>query len=100
MHAQVIRSSTARERRTELDQLVIEQVMPALREEPGYGGAMSFVDPESGDSMLIVLWRTAEHAQRPRAWHTRSARDALLRMDALSTESGERVSVWEVNLRV
>lgn len=100
MYARVVRSSTAPERRTELEQIVIAQVIPALRDELGFAGALSFVDPESGDSMLIVLWRTAEDAQRPRAWHTRGARDAFLRLDAFSTERGERVSVWEVDLRV
>jgi hypothetical protein len=43
MHAQIIRSSTTREQRAEMNQIVIEQVIPALRDEPGCAGAMSFL---------------------------------------------------------
>jgi hypothetical protein len=83
-----------------MDQIVIEQVIPALREELGFAGAMSFVDRQSGDSMLIVLWTTAEHARRPRTWRTPRLREALARMDAISTDGGEPGTIWEVDLRL
>jgi hypothetical protein len=83
-----------------MDKIVIEQVIPALRDEPGCAGAISFVDRESGDSMLIVLWTTAQSALRPRARRTPGVREAFSRMDALSTASVEPVTVWEVDLRV
>jgi hypothetical protein len=44
---------------------------------------MSFFDRRSGDSMMVVLWATVEHAVRSVAWHGR-----------------EQDSIWEVNLRV
>jgi quinol monooxygenase YgiN len=100
LHARIIRSSTTREQRAEIEQIVVEQVIPALRDEPGCAGAISFVDRESGDSMLIVLWTTAQAALRPHAWHTPGVREAFSRMDALSTVSVEPVTVWEVDLRV
>ena len=100
MHAQIIRSSTTPEQRAEMNQIVIEQLIPALRDAPGCAGVMSFVDRRSGNSMLIALWTTAEEARRPRASHTPSQREAFARLDAVSTEKDEPVTVWEVNLRV
>jgi quinol monooxygenase YgiN len=100
VHAQIIRSSAAREQRAEMNQIVIEQVIPALRDEPGCAGAMSFVDRQSGNSMLIVLWATVEDARRTTAWHTPRLREAFSRMAAVSTQKDEAVTIWEVDLRV
>jgi len=49
-----------------------------LRQEPGFAGALSLVDRQSGNAILIVLWTTADQA------------------------TGNRVpiSLWEVSLRV
>jgi hypothetical protein len=69
VHAQVIRSS--------------DRLIPALRDEPGFAGAMSFFTRQSGDSMIVVLWTTAEQAVRSVAWH-----------------GHEPDSIWEVSVRV
>jgi hypothetical protein len=44
---------------------------------------MSFFDRQSGDSMMVVLWTTAEQAIRSVARHGR-----------------EPDTIWDVNLRV
>jgi hypothetical protein len=99
MHAQVIRNETTRETRPALERLMCRELIPALRAEPGFAGAMSLVDPQTGDAMTLVLWKTAEGARRPLV---RSARLAtvLERLRALTPGGRERVSVWEVSVRI
>ena len=80
MHAQVIRSRPGRTG-ADSDRIVTDELIPAFREEPGFAGALSFVDRRSGDSLLVVLWKTAEQAGRPHGGH-------------------KQVTVWEVNVRV
>lgn len=74
MHADVIRNGS-REAPDEVDRIVAEEVIPALREEPGFAAALSLVDRETGRSMMIVLWTT------------------------VATTSGDG-PVWDVDLRV
>jgi hypothetical protein len=80
MHAQVIRSRRGLAG-ADSDRIVLDELTPAFHEEPGFAGALSFVDRQSGDSMLVVLWKTAEQARRPLA-------------------ARGQVTVWEVNVRV
>ena len=79
MYAQLVRTCTTEEKRREMHRVVADELIPALNDEPGFVGALNLVDPDSGDAMLIVLWQSAEQAQR------------LL---------GESGTVWEVTLRV
>jgi hypothetical protein len=60
-----------------------EQLIPVLLEEPGFAGAMSFFDRQSGDSMMVVFWTTVEQARRSVAWQSR-----------------EPVTIWDVSVRV
>jgi hypothetical protein len=61
---------------------------------------MSFVDRQSGRSMMIVLWTTPEQARRALAWRDPSVREAFSRMDAVSASRGASLAIWEVNIRV
>ena len=65
MYAQVIEGGTLPERRTEMDRIVTDQLIPALEAEPGYAGALNLVDRESGDAMMVVLWDEEAQALRP-----------------------------------
>ena len=64
MYAQVIEGGTTPELRTKMDSIVTEQLIPALRTEPGFAGALNLVDRDSGNAMMIVLWDTEGQARR------------------------------------
>lgn len=81
MYAQLVRSRTTEQKREEMHRLVSEELFPALRDEPGFAGALHLVTPGSGDAIVIVLWHSAEQQQ--------------------STLGGnETSSLWDVTLRV
>jgi hypothetical protein len=69
-----------------------------LREEPGFSGTLNLVDAETGDGITIVLWETAEQAQRPLLDYSPRLRRALGDIAAVLTKV-RRFSVLEVNAR-
>ncbi len=92
MYAQLIRSRTTEQKREEMHRLVSDELIPALRDEPGFAGALHLVNPGSGHAIVIVLWHSAEQAQRAlgdngtsslasslaqRRWPSRRRRNAL-----------------------
>jgi hypothetical protein len=100
MHAQLIQGGTTPEQRTAMDRIVTDELIPALHEEPGFGGALNLVDRQTGNAMMIVLWETAEQAARPLAEHGQAFLRALASIAAITTGNRKPVSVWEVNARV
>ena len=99
MHAQVIQGGTTPELRTQMDRIVTDQLIPALEKEPGYTGALNLVDRDSGDAMMIVLWDTAEQAERPLPEYGTDFLKALANIVHISTGNRQPPSVWEVNAR-
>ena len=100
MHAKVIRHETGGETRAAMERIVCRELIPALRAEPGFAGAMSLLDPQTGEAMTIVLWKSPEHARRPLERSGASLAMALSRLRALSWCGRERISVWEVSIRI
>jgi hypothetical protein len=99
MYAQVVQGGASLQNREAMDRLVIDRLIPALREEPGFAGALNLVDRSTGHAMMISLWDTEAQARRPLPEYGPSFQDALSAIMAVS--SGERapISVWEVNAR-
>jgi hypothetical protein len=64
MHAQVIAGGTTPDLRTKMDQIVTDEMIPALRAEPGFAGALNFVNRDNGQAMMIVLWDKEAQAHR------------------------------------
>ena len=81
MYAQLVRSRTT-QKRVEAHRIVADELLLALHDRPGFAGALSLVNACSGETIMIVLWHSAEQAQRP------------LGGDHQST------SFWEVTVRV
>src|SRR5215218_2144846 len=100
MHAQLIEGGTTPERRTEMDRLVTDELVPALESEPGFAGALNLVDRDSGNAMMIVLWETDAQARRPLAEYGGAFLKALAGIAAISTGTRRPISVWDVNARV
>ena len=99
MYAQLIEGGTTPERRTEMDRLVTDEMVPALRAEEGFAGALNLVDRESGNAMMIVLWDTEPQARRALAEYGGAFLKALAGIAAISTGTRRPISVWQVNAR-
>lgn len=99
MHAQLIEGGTTPERRTHMDRLVIDEMVPALAVEPGFAGALNLVDRDSGNAMMIVLWDTEAQARRALADYGEAFLTALASVAAISTGTRRPISVGEVNAR-
>jgi hypothetical protein len=44
---------------------VADEVIPALYDEPGFARRAESREPGDGEAIMIVLWQSAEQAQRP-----------------------------------
>jgi hypothetical protein len=99
MYAQLIEGGTTPARRTDMDRIVTDELVPALEAEPGYAGALNLVDRDSGDAMMIVLWDTEPQARRALSEYGGAFLKALANIAAISTGTRRPISVWEVNAR-
>ncbi len=99
MYAQLVEGGTTPERRTEMDRLVTDEMVPALEAEPGFAGALNLVDRESGEAMMIILWDSEPQARRALAEYGSAFLKALAGIAAISTGTRRPISVWEVNAR-
>ena len=100
MHAQLIEGGTTPDRRTEMDRIVTDGMIPALEAEPGFAGALNLVDRDSGNALMIILWETEAQARRALSAYGDAFLKALADVAAISTGTRRPISVWEVNARV
>ena len=99
MYAQLIEGGTTVDRRTEMDRIVTDEMIPALQEEPGFAGALNLVDRTTGNALMIILWEQAAEARRPLGEYGTAFLKALASVAAISTGTRAPISVWEVNAR-
>jgi hypothetical protein len=99
MYAQVIEGGTTPQLRTKMDQIVTDEMIPALQAEPGFAGALNVVDRDSGNAMMIVLWEKEAQARRALSEYGGAFLQALANVAAISTGTRNPISVWEVNAR-
>jgi len=99
MYAQLIEGGTTPDRRSDMDRIVTDDMVPALHEEPGFAGALNLVDRASGNAMMIILWETEAQARRALAEYGNGFLKALASVAAISTGTRRPISVWEVNAR-
>jgi hypothetical protein len=100
MYAQLVQGSTTPDQRAEMDRIVSDDLIPALRDEPGFVGTLNLVDRSTGDALMIVLWDSIEHARRPIRQYGRRFVEAVENVAAISTGIRQQTSLWEVNARV
>jgi hypothetical protein len=74
-------------------------MVPALKIEPGFAGALNLVDRDSGNAIVIVLSETDAQARRPLADNGGAFLKALAGVAAISTGVRRPISVWQVNVR-
>jgi hypothetical protein len=99
MYAQLIEGGTTPDRRTDMDRIVTDEMIPALNEEPGFAGALNLVDRGSGDALMIVLWDDEAQARRPLSEYGSAFLKALANVAAISTGTRRPISIWDVNAR-
>jgi hypothetical protein len=97
MYAQVVQGGAAPAQRAQMDEIVHEQLIPALEHEPGYAGAMNLVDRDTGNAMMLVLWQEEGQARRPLPEYGKAFLQALASIAAISSGSRAPISVWDVN---
>ena len=94
MYAQVYELLGA-ERGERLNQSIYAELLPALRTEDGFCGALSLVR-RTGELLLLVLWETEDEAARPLPPRLAALLDGLGTAEATSG----RPEIWEVGARV
>src|SRR5919202_2893026 len=95
MYAQLIEGGTTPARRTDMDRIVTDEMVPALEAEPGFAGALNLVDRESGDAMMIILWETEAQARRALAQYGSAFLKAPAHLAAISPRTRRPISLWE-----
>jgi hypothetical protein len=99
MYAQLIEGGTTPARRTDMDRIVTDEMVPALEAEAGFAGALNLVDRESGNAVMVIFWETEAQARRALAEYGTAFLKALASVAAISTGTRSPISVWEVNAR-
>ena len=99
MYAQVIQGGTTPDARERMNQIVTDELLPALDAEPGYAGAVNLADPETGNGMMLVFWESEAQARRPLGEYGAAFLKALAGIAAITTGNRQPLTVWQVNAR-
>ena len=97
MFAQLVEGGTTPELREEMDRIVREEMLPALKDEAGFAGAVNLVNRESGNALMLMLWESRAHAETPLRERGAAFLRALGSIAAISTGTRAPISYWEVN---
>jgi heme-degrading monooxygenase HmoA len=60
MHARVVNLRVPPVDTKEMVSIYRTSVMPSLRRQPGYGGALLLTDPETGIGISVTMWETED----------------------------------------
>src|SRR5215212_1555102 len=60
VHARVVNLRVRPVDTEEMVRIYRRSVMPSARRQPGFGGAMSLTDPETGIGSSVTMWETEE----------------------------------------
>ena len=99
MHAQVIELQLEPERLELLERLIRSELVPALREQSGFCGALNLTDRGRGETLLVLLWETEAEAARTLARSVAPFAQAPATVKALLASRSCSVTVWEVAAR-
>jgi hypothetical protein len=93
MYAQVLIEGATAERCGKLDAVIRDRLLPSLRLEEGFCGALHLVSRSEGKGMLIVLWETEAQAAAA------AAEQELAALAPCAGGCAAQASVWEVTQR-
>jgi hypothetical protein len=95
MYAMVVQGGTTPDKRDEMNGAVTELLIPALRSEPGFRGAVNLEDRATGHGMMLTFWDTEDQALRRPSGITFD--EALAAILQISTGERAPMSCWHVN---
>jgi hypothetical protein len=95
MYAMVVQGGSTPAARDEMNCAVTELLIPALRSEAGFRGAVNLEDRATGHGMMLTFWDTEDQAQHPPS--SSAFREALSAILRISTGEREPTSCWHVN---
>jgi hypothetical protein len=78
-----------------LSRTVQNELLPALRSEKGFSGALTLVRRDAGEMLLLVFWETETQAVRPLV----PALVGFLAEAGATGPTGSLPLVWEVGAR-
>ena len=99
MYAQLIETRLEPERLKELVRLVRCELVPALRGQAGFCGALNLTHRERAESLLVLLWETEDEATRPLRLGAAPFQQARATLTEFLTARSCAVTVWEVDAR-
>jgi quinol monooxygenase YgiN len=99
MFAQVIEAAWSPVDRAEVVRIVREDLIPALRNEEGFSGAVGMVEAGTGRAMMIAFWERKAQAVIPPAQRGPAFRAALADLEARSAQP-RSISTWEVGIEL
>jgi quinol monooxygenase YgiN len=97
--AQVIEAAMSSADRVEMVRIVREELVPALRDEEGFSGAVGMVEAGTGRAMMIAFWEHEAQAAILPARRGHAFRAALSKLEARS-EQPRSISTWEVGIEL
>ena len=95
MYAMVVQGGTTPANRDQMNGAVTELLIPALRSEPGFRGAVNLEDRLTGHGMMLTFWDTEDQALHPPS--SPAFREALSVVLQISTGERAPTSCWHVN---
>jgi hypothetical protein len=99
MYAQVIEIGLEAERLELVERLIRHALVPALRQQSGFSGALNLTDRERAETVLVLLWETRGQASRPLASRVARIGPAFASTSELLALRPRSVAVWEVDAR-
>jgi hypothetical protein len=99
VYAQVIEVRLEPARLDVTERLVRSELVPALRTQSGFCGALYLTDRERAESTLVLLWETEDEAARPMARSAAPFEQAPATVAEIQASRSYAVTVWEVDAR-
>jgi hypothetical protein len=99
MFAQIIETALSSTERADVVRIVREELVPALRGEDGFSGAVGMVETGTGRTMVIAFWDREVQAATPPVDRGRAFRTVLAALQARAT-APRSISTWEVGIEL
>jgi hypothetical protein len=93
MYAQVLTKRATRDTCGDVDEAIRDRLLPELRVQEGFSGALHLVSRRDGEAMLLVFWETEEQATQA------ASLPEFVGLAPAGGGSSERASIWEVTQR-
>jgi hypothetical protein len=77
-----------------------DRLVPALTRGPASAGTLNLAHPTDGEAMLVVLWISAEQAERSPGARSLEIGQALAAIAAIASDHEPRPLDWDTHARI